>query len=212
MELHRYGISLRRIQESEIERLRLWRNEDKISRFMFHQGAITPEMQLKWFQSVNNSANHFFLILVEQEAVGLINASAIDRDQGTAFSGLFIYEDRFLATEVPVCASLCMLDFLFSILNLKEVYAKVRGNNRRAHQYNSALGFRRIKKIELGLGYEYRLSQTDYFREAERLRAYASRRFGEQGTILLQSSDSVDQEVHSQLQSGNMAGWTLQLI
>lgn len=212
MELQRYGISLRRLQESEIEKLRQWRNEDKISRFMFHQGSITPEMQLSWFHSINNPSNHFFLILVENEAVGLINASSVDREAGTAFTGLFIYEDRFLSTEVPVCASLCMLDFLFGPMNLQNVYAKVRGNNSRAHQYNTALGFCRIKKIELGMGFEYRLKRADYFKEAERLRSYASRRFGTNGTVILKPDDSIDKEVLLQLKSGNMTGWNVRLI
>lgn len=178
---------------------------------MFHQGSITPEMQLSWFHSINNPFNHFFLILIENEAIGLINASAIDREAGTAFTGLFIYEDRFLSTEVPVCASLCMLDFLFGPMNLKELYAKVRGNNSRAHQYNTSLGFCRTKKIELGLGYEYRLRKADYFSTAERLRSYACRRFGPNAEILLQSSDPMDQEVHVQIQAGNLSDWSLRL-
>ena len=42
-----------------------------------------------------------------------------------------------------------------------------------ADQYNTSLGFERIKKIELGRGYEYGLEKEKYFKKAGILRQAA---------------------------------------
>src|ERR1035438_2409962 len=139
--------------------VRLWRNDQKISQFMFYKGEITPQMQREWFTSIDNEQNFFFIIQYKNEPVGLINISSIDWENKTAYSGLFIYDEKFWGSDVPVMASLAMLDVFFLLFNIQSVYAKVKGNNTVAHNYNSSLGFSRTKKIELGLGYEYMLQK-----------------------------------------------------
>ncbi len=175
MKVHRYGVTLERLKHEHLEMVRGWRNDKKIAKFMFHQGEITPEMQKEWFDSINNLSNFFFIIHYHNKPVGLINMSAIDWDKHEAFSGLFIYEDDYWGTDVPVRASLALLDVFFLLAGIKKVYAKVRGNNKVAHRYNSSLGFLRTKKIELGLGYEYELERIDYFLNADKLRRLAAK-------------------------------------
>jgi hypothetical protein len=105
---------------------------------------------------------------------------------------LFIYDDKFLATDVPVMASLAMLDVFFLLFDMQSVYAKVKGNNKAAHNYNSALGFSRTKKIEFGLGYEYMLQKEIYLLEAKRLRNAAIRLKGNQTLIELNANSKID--------------------
>jgi RimJ/RimL family protein N-acetyltransferase len=175
MKVFKYGICLERIEEQHIEMIRNWRNDGKIARHMFYTGQITAEMQREWFDSINNLSNFFFLINYEGSPVGLINISALDKEQKTAFSGLYIYNDTLLGTDIPVRASLSMLDLFFNCFGIEKVYAKVRGNNKVAHKYNSSLGFKRTKKIEYGMGFEYELEKKNYFDKAKKLRAFASR-------------------------------------
>lgn len=170
MRISRYGITLERLTADTIEMVRQWRNDRKIMRFMFYKGEITPAMQQEWFQSINNEQNFFFLIYLGETPVGLINISSIDWENKTAYTGLFIYEDTYLGTDVPVMASLAMLDVFFLIFDLQLVYAKVKGSNKVAHNYNTSLGFSRTKKIEYGLGYEYLLQKEIYLLEAKKLR------------------------------------------
>lgn len=170
MRISRYGITLERLTADTIEMVRQWRNDRKIMRFMFYKGEITPAMQQEWFQSINNEQNFFFLIYLDETPVGLINISSIDWENKTAYTGLFIYDDTYLGTDVPVMASLAMLDVFFLIFDLQLVYAKVKGSNKVAHNYNTSLGFSRTKKIEYGLGYEYLLQKEIYLLEAKKLR------------------------------------------
>jgi len=189
MKVHRYGITLERIKPEHLEMVRQWRNDKKISKFMFHHGEITSVMQQEWFESINNISNFFFIIHYHNKQVGLINMSAIDWDKHEAFSGLFIYEDEYLGTDVPARASLAMLDVFFLLAGMKKVYAKVRGNNKIAHRYNTSLGFVKTRKIELGLGFEYELERIDYFMTADKLRRLASKTNGNKTLIEFDNSE-----------------------
>ena len=160
MIIHRYGIELFRLQEEQIEMVREWRNDDKIRKFMFFQELITSDQQRSWFDRIDNDRNFYFIIRVDSKPVGLINTSKIDYEKEEADSGLFIYEDAYLGSHVPVLASMAMLDVFFPFFNLKRITAKVRVSNQAAMDYNYKLGFRSFTEsdtlfLEKGMYYSY---------------------------------------------------------
>jgi len=174
----RYGICLERITAAHIEMVRLWRNDPKIQQHMFFKNDITPKMQEEWFDSVNNDQNFYFLIHYLEKPVGLINISSVDWENNSAFAGLFIYDSNYWGTDVPVRASLCVLDIFFAFTTIQNIFAKVRDSNIAAFHYNTALGFERSKKIEYGLGFEYVLTREHFFSTTEKLRTATARLFG----------------------------------
>lgn len=201
MKISRYGITLERLTGKTTELVRQWRNDRKIMRFMFYKGEITPEMQQEWFSSIDNEQNFFFLIYVKNQPVGLINISSIDWENKTAYTGLFIYEDKYLGTDIPVFASLAMLDIFFLLFDIQSVYAKVKGSNKVAHQYNTSLGFSRTKKIEFGLGYEYMLQKEVYLLEAKKLRNAAIHLKGNKTLLELTQGSKIDEWLRTRLAS-----------
>jgi RimJ/RimL family protein N-acetyltransferase len=201
MKISRYGVTLQRLQQQQTELIRAWRNDQKISRFMFYKGEITPAMQQEWFESIDNEQNFFFLIYLKELPVGLINISSIDWENKTAYTGLFIYDDKFLSTDTPVMASLAMLDVFFLLFDIQSVYAKVKGNNKAAHNYNSSLGFSRTKKIEYGLGYEYMLQKEIYLLETKQLRNAAIRLKGNNTQIELTPGSKIDEWLNKKLKA-----------
>jgi RimJ/RimL family protein N-acetyltransferase len=134
------SITLRKIELSDIEMLRQWRNDEKIAQFMFFNEQISRQMQLDWFNSLAPS-DFYFIIEYQDKALGLINLVCEDADAQTAFAGLFIYDDSYWGTQAPVLASICLLQFAFEERKLKEVFAKVQESNSAAKSYNKALGF-----------------------------------------------------------------------
>ena len=201
MKITRYGVTLERLQQEQTELVRQWRNDQKISRFMFYKGEITKDMQQEWYDSIDNEQNFFFLIHLKNIPVGLINISSIDWENKTAYTGLYIYDDKFLATDTPVMASLAMLDVFFLLFDIQSVYAKVKGNNKAAHNYNSSLGFSRTKKIEYGLGYEYMLQKEIYLLETKQLRNAAIRLKGNETKIELTPATKIDEWLKTKLSS-----------
>lgn len=161
MELTNYGITLRRLTEDKIEMVRQWRNDPKIQQYMEYRDYITPEMQAAWFKRINNDSNYYFLIIWEGKEVGLINIKDIDYDKKTGEPGIFIYDDKYLNSDVAMRASLCRDDFIWDVLKLEQLYIHILRNNVRAIKYNLYKGYKLVGGQEEVLNQLYVLTKED---------------------------------------------------
>ena len=130
MEISGYGVTLRRLTEDKIEMVRNWRNDPKIQQYMEFRDYITPEMQKKWFERINNDNNYYFIIVYKDKEIGLINIRDIDYETKDGEPGIFIYDDEYLNTDVPMRASFCMADFVWNTLKLEKMHIHVLRNNK----------------------------------------------------------------------------------
>jgi len=186
-----YGISLQRLEPPDLERLRNWRNEPSLVRHLEFQTYITPEMQQAWYLRINNLSNYYFMIKVGQESIGLIHLANVTRAQAEA--GLFIGAQQFWGTSFAVRASLCLLDFAFETLALKEVWAKVNPTNTVAWSYNEQLGFQYWRPAENPDFSLLQLTAGDYFLNP--LRVQAKRLFPQPLTLDFNPAQHLDQLV-----------------
>lgn len=143
-----YGVTLRRLTHDKIEMLRQWRNDPKIQQYMIYREHITPEMQEKWFEKINNDNNFYFIIEYEGREVGMINIKDVDYEKKTGEPGQFMYADDLLDSDVSMRASLCLMDFVWETLGLESMYIHVVASNKRALDYNLLIGY------EIVSGYE----------------------------------------------------------
>lgn len=173
MIITRYGIKLIKIREEHIEEVRKWRNSPSISGFMEYQEYITVAMQKKWFQSLDELTDFFFVIEYGGKMMGLIHTSAIDWDKKEGHSGLFIWDKKFQSTHIPVLASLSMVDFFFYVCSLETIYAKVKHSNHVAVEYNKKLGFKLNQPADNREFQEYKLEKKDYLESTEKLHLLA---------------------------------------
>lgn len=141
MKLTKYGITLRRLREKDTELVRQWRNSPQINQFMEYRGNIRPEMQREWFKSVNNFNNFYYIIEYQGQNIGLINSSKIDWETVSSEGGIFLWEDKYYETFVPVWASLCLLETSFFILGAGRSVIKTLRDNERAKKLNTHLGY-----------------------------------------------------------------------
>lgn len=139
MELTNYGITLRRLTEDKIELVRNWRNDPKISSTMFFQDYITPEMQQKWFNRVKD-VDLYFIVVYRGEEIGLINVKDIDSEKRMGETGVFIYEDKYLNTDIAYRAHLVMFDYIYGELDFVSTYAHIRTDNPKASRFSQFLG------------------------------------------------------------------------
>lgn len=143
-----YGVTLRRLTHDKIEMLRQWRNDPKIQQFMIYRDYITPEMQEKWFERINNDNNFYFIIEYEGREVGLINIKDVDYEKKTGEPGMFLYDDNLWNLDVGMRASLCHSDFVWDTLGLETMYIHVLASNTRALQYNLLFGYEVVPGYE----------------------------------------------------------------
>lgn len=141
MLLQKFGITLKRLTIDDLELVRQMRNSEDISRFMNYREHITQEMQIDWFKSIDNTNNFYFIIEYLGDKIGLVNDKDIDWVNKTSEGGLFIWDNRYRNSFIPLFVSVCIIEMAFYILNWEKSIIKVLRSNKQAIDYNFRLGF-----------------------------------------------------------------------
>jgi RimJ/RimL family protein N-acetyltransferase len=169
MKLTKYGITLNRLRETDIELLRQWRNSPQINQFMEFRGNISPEMQRDWFRSVDNFDNFYFIIEYQGKKIGLINSSHIEWDTVSSEGGIFLWDEQYYETFVPVWASLCLLETTYFVLGAGRSTIRTLKDNERAKKLNIHLGYEIMEGQEEVYNQSYLLTRESFTRHAHKL-------------------------------------------
>lgn len=170
MKISGFDIELSRLRKEHTELLRYWRNHPNISVFMDYQNFITEEMQMKWFKSLDVARDFYFIISYKGKDIGLIHLSDINWKAQLGKAGLFIWDQQYWNTQVPVFASISLISFAFDFLRLKCLEAKVMNSNPAAVRYNTSLGFKPYdESSESYTLFHLKNSDSDYIQLKERL-------------------------------------------
>lgn len=169
-ELTNYGVTLRRLTADKIELVRQWRNAPKIQATMQYRDTITPEMQRAWFAKVDNPNNYYFIVVYKEEEIGLINVKDIDYTKRCGESGVFIYEDKYLATDIAYRAHLVLFDFVYETIGLDYTYSHILPGNPKAYRFAEFIGCVRDSNLTTNQTIVYRLNKVDYLNNKNRLR------------------------------------------
>ena len=169
MKLSKFNITLTRLTEEKIEMVRNWRNDEKISVYMENRDEITPEMQVKWFQKINNNNNYYFIIEYDNKEIGLIDIRDIDYTLKEGEYGIFIYDDYYLDSDVSFRAYLCLLDYCFNELNLERVTGHIMKENKRSIKFSIFLGYKLDPDQEDVNNQRYTLEREDYNKQRDKI-------------------------------------------
>lgn len=180
MIIEQYGVVLRRLTLDDIELVREWRNHPSIQKTMNYQEHITKEQQIKWFHSINNKYNYYFLIIYNGASIGVINAKNVSEVDLTSEGGIFVWEDKEEFDLIPVFASLASLNVIFQVIDfLEKSIVQVRRDNPKAIYYNAMLGYKinEMKSTEQTCFME--LTKEDYFEYTFKINKVAKRLTGD---------------------------------
>lgn len=133
-----YGLTFRRLEHESIELLRIWRNSEWVQPFMHHREYITPQMQEKWFASINNLNNWVFTIEKENEPVGVIYLRNMDLKAGTTEPGILMAR-KDSALMVPAAISMMFqCEIGFNLFQLSSFVAHLYRDHSRSlsNQYH----------------------------------------------------------------------------
>lgn len=148
MKLFKYGLVLKRIGPEDIELVREKRNSQHIREAMYYRDYITEEEQKAWFIRINNINNFYYLIIYRDEAIGLFNEKNINWEERTSETGLFIWDERYLDTHIPLMASLMLSEMGFYVFGGKASYVSVLRDNHKALSYIRSFGYVRCEGQE----------------------------------------------------------------
>ncbi|MBK7667422.1 MAG: GNAT family N-acetyltransferase [Sphingobacteriaceae bacterium] len=168
--IKQYGVTLTRITSNDIELLRYWRNQQSVKMYMDYRENITPEMQQKWFKSINNKFNYYFIIEFEGKQVGLINAKNFSYENGFGEGGIFIWDAAYINSFAAVFSTLALLNFVFHKVKLCETsHARILKDNDRAIHYNQLIGYKLASGQENEYNQLYVLTLEDYLKNGAKL-------------------------------------------
>jgi len=179
MRIDYLGVSLIRLCEEDIEEVRLWRNAEHVRMNMEYQVLISQEAQRKWFHSINNIQHFHFIIQIGHQRIGMVSAARINWNTRTGDAGIFIGEQSYLGSPHAVFAVLAMMDFMFEVMGIERLEAKVNRLNRPAVFFNQKLGYQAKEPTSQSLFQEYYVTKATYFQRAKALRRAAQQLYGD---------------------------------
>jgi RimJ/RimL family protein N-acetyltransferase len=166
------GVTLRRLQQADIEMVRCWRNQPDVRQFMSFRDTITPAMQESWFARLDPVRDHYFIIEARGQDVGLANLKDLDPVARTAEGGIFLARASERDGTVGLAAILTLYDHGFGALALATITAHILSDNARAIRFNTALGFRCDGAQEGAANPRWSLARADYLGCSARLRDF----------------------------------------
>lgn len=188
--LQKYGITLRRITENDIELIRTWRNSPTINQYMAYRTHITPEMQQAWFERVNTPHHYYFLIIFEGESIGVINTKNINTEEGFGEGGIFIWAEHYWRTYIPTLATLTLLEFTFDVLqDFDFSIVRVLKDNEIAARYNRTIGYVLIPE-QYGNDLMYVLTRRKYKTRTRKLISAAEKMMNDNKPVRYSISNS----------------------
>lgn len=171
MIIEKYGITLTRLKEQDIELIRTKRNSDDIISVMHAREIITPEMQEKWFNSINNIFNNYFIIQYNNQKIGLINGKNSDYEKLQSEGGMFVWENKYWGTVIPAMCSVIMTDFTFLINGFEKNYIKILKSNKNSISYNTQLGYVLTNDYPSDAETQwYVLTKENYLKKSQKIR------------------------------------------
>ena len=172
-------VSLKLVQQEDIEMIRNWRNSKDVSQHFVSRGYISKAQQKKWFEKISTSGeDYYFLIVVDNEPVGLIFTKNIDWDRREAETGILIAKKDCRDSLVSFEATYLHGQHFYEKLNLIKNKIQVLESDEKALRFNKNLGFKEVGKREVEIDGEIckvvllELTRNDYdkyAKERERL-------------------------------------------
>lgn len=183
MKWKKYGITLSRITENDIELVRHWRNHPDIMQTMQFRENITSEMQKKWFASIDNLNNFYYLIEYKNEIIGLINNKNVDWDARTSEAGIFIWNSTH--DFAPLLASLLLCECGFYIFQGGDSYIRTLRTNLKAIEYNQMLGYELYSDKTDENTLVFRLTRENFEKHTRKLREAALKLSGNDSVMYM---------------------------
>lgn len=170
MKLFKYGITLERLKEADIELVREWRNSDPVRLNMEYREIISREKQLEWFKSIDNLQNNYLMIHYKGEKIGLLNDKNVDWETRTSESGLFLGKTEYYASLVPYLVSVAGIETTFYFLDWNKQFAHILRTNLNAINYNKQMGYRLCEGQETVENQQYELTRERFEQKAGKIR------------------------------------------
>ncbi len=139
-------LSIRDIKESDIEIIRIWRNQTDIKQYFINTDTINKQQQQQWFiDYLKKAADQMFMIQEHEHFKSVIGTTALYNIDTKKHSAEF---GRLMIGHIPAQrkgfgkqATILTCKYAFERLDMSEVYLYVLPHNIRAITLYKKIGF-----------------------------------------------------------------------
>lgn len=137
------SISLRLLEERDLVKTLVWRNQDNIRIWFFNSEVLTRESHLRWYKKYCTLDNDFvFIIEFDHEPVGQVALYNIDwKSKDAEYGRLMIGESWARGKKISNIATNLLLHIGFVDLGLEKIHLEVKKTNITAKKIYSSCGF-----------------------------------------------------------------------
>lgn len=127
-----------KLVESNLEILRLWRNDERNVFYYEFQQEISLRDQYLWYTQLNESTN-YWIFYFDEKPFGFGHLNLVNNVHGEV--GLMIGDADYKGLGFVFYISNFLINYAFEELNLELLTAKVNSKHIEAIRYNEFLGF-----------------------------------------------------------------------
>lgn len=135
-------MSLRKIEENDLELMLRWRNHPSVRSSMFSQSVIALEQHKLWFERESEKNDSEWLMFIDKGNTprGVVYFTEMNRVSRNAFWGFYAAPDAPPGTGTKMGRE--ALEHYFGALGFHKLNAEVLESNERSYRLHRKLGFR----------------------------------------------------------------------
>lgn len=135
------SVTLRDIQESDLENIMNWRMAEEITRYMNTNPKLTMEGQRKWLASIRQNPDvRYWMIEVDGESAGVINLTGLEKSDGNLGWAYYMGVQRLRSIKTALALEMSMYDHALLTLGKNAVYSDVFALNAGVIQLHKLCG------------------------------------------------------------------------
>lgn len=120
------SVTLRKIRESDLEKIMNWRMDPEITRYMNTNPKLTLEGQKKWLEAIRSNPDvHYWMILVDGQEAGVINLTGLTREDGVLGWAYYVGEKKLRSLKTALSLEMSLYDYIFDILHKNKLISDV---------------------------------------------------------------------------------------
>lgn len=135
------GVTLRAIEESDLENIMRWRMDPDITKYMNTNPKLTLEGQKRWLASIRENTDvQYWLIEVDGAPAGVINLTGLDKEDGNLGWAYYVGEKKLRSIKTALSLEMSMYDYAFDVLRKNAVYGDIFTLNQGVIQLHKLCG------------------------------------------------------------------------
>jgi UDP-4-amino-4,6-dideoxy-N-acetyl-beta-L-altrosamine N-acetyltransferase len=136
-------LKLRKLTENDIEKVRLWRMNPEISKYMFSDPKITYEEQIEWFKTVKkDETRKYWIIEFDSKDIGLLSLMNIDLYNKNCLWAYYIVDVNLRGKGIGKNLECNIHDYVFHELKLNKIYGDALDENKKVLEIHKHFGYR----------------------------------------------------------------------